>query len=53
MEIRIFDNGGKTDYRYCVIIDNSKVFTMTADSLSPGGIRYLCEAVDLDREEAA
>ena len=52
MEIQIFDNGGKTDDRYCLIIDNKRVYTLAADPLSSRGVRYLCEAIDLDKEEA-
>ena len=52
MNILIYDNGGKTPDRYCVVVDNKKVYTMGLDDLSKGGIRYLCEAVDLDRGEA-
>lgn len=52
MDILILENGGKTEDRYCVIFDNRDVYTMTADSLSPAGLRYLCHAVDLDLDEA-
>jgi len=52
MDIQIFDNGGKTTDRYCLIIDNRKVYTMTSDLLSSNGVRYLCEMIDLDREAA-
>lgn len=52
MNAIIFDNGGKTDDRYCVIFDKGNVFSMTADPLSPGGVRYLCEVIDLDTQEA-
>ena len=52
MDILILDNGGKTDDRYSVIFDNREVYTMTADPLSPAGLRYLCDAVDMDRNEA-
>lgn len=52
MDIQIFDNGGKTYDRYCLIVDNEKVYTLADEPLSPRSIRYLCEAVDLDRKEA-
>ena len=52
MDILILDNGDKTDDRYTVIFGNREVYTMTADPLSPAGLRYLCDAVDLDRNEA-
>jgi hypothetical protein len=52
MDIQIFDNGGRTRDRYCLIIDKSVVYTMTADSHSLKDVRYLCEMADLDREAA-
>lgn len=52
MAILIYDNGGKTSDRYCVVVDNKAVYTMGMDDLGKGGIRYLCDAVDLDTEEA-
>lgn len=52
MDVLILDNGGKTDDRYSVIFDNREVYTMTADPLFRAGLRYLCDAVDLDRNEA-
>jgi hypothetical protein len=52
MDIQIFDNGGKTPDRYCLIIDNRDVYTMSADTRSHQSPVYLCDAVDLDREEA-
>jgi hypothetical protein len=52
MDIQIFDNGGKTPDRYCLIINNRKVYTMGADPKSHQGPLYLCEATDLDRKEA-
>lgn len=52
MDIQIFDNGGKTRDRYCLIINDSVVYTMTADSQSLKEIRYLCKIIDLDREAA-
>lgn len=52
MDIQIFDNGGKTTDRYCLIIGNRKVYTMTSDLLPSNDIRYLCESIDLDKEAA-
>jgi len=52
MDIQIFDNGGKTPDRYCLIIDNRDVYTMGTDPRSHQSPVYLCHAVDLDREEA-
>jgi hypothetical protein len=56
MEIVVFDNGGKTTDRYCLIVDNKRVYTMAPHPVSswgiPWGARYLCEATDLDRQEA-
>jgi len=52
MNIQIFDNGGKTVDRYCLVVDNRKVYTMAADPLDARGIRYLCDVIDLDRTEA-
>ena len=52
MDIHIFDNGGKTKDRYCLVIGNGKVYTMTPDPLSLNGVRYLCEAIDLDTKAA-
>lgn len=52
MAIRIYDNGGKTSDRYCVVVDNKAVYTMGMDDLGKGGIRHLCDAVDLDTVEA-
>ena len=52
MDIQIFNNGGETYDRYCLIIDNSKVYTVAADSQSFQDVKYLCDAVDLDREAA-
>ena len=52
MEIQIFDNGGKTHDRYCMIIDNRYVYTVAADPKSFQSVRYLCDALDLDRKEA-
>jgi hypothetical protein len=50
--IQVFDNGGKTVDRYCLIVDNRKVYTLSADPSDPLGVRYLCDAIDLDRTEA-
>jgi hypothetical protein len=52
MDIQILDNGGKTPDRYCLIIDNRDVYTVGADPRSHQVPMYLCEAMDLDREEA-
>ena len=52
MDIQVFDNGGKTPDRYCLIIDNRKVYTMRNDPWFPKLPIYLCDALDLDREEA-
>ena len=52
MDIQIFDNGGNTYDRYCLIVGNEKVYTLADEPLSSRCIRYLCEAVDLDRKEA-
>jgi hypothetical protein len=52
MDIVILDNGGETNDRYTVIFGNREVYTMTADPPSREGLRYLCDAVDLDRNEA-
>lgn len=52
MDIQIFDNGGKTRDRYCMIIDNRDVYAVAADPQFPQSARYLCDAVDLDRQEA-
>lgn len=50
MDILIFDNGGKTFDRYTVII-NKDIYAMSANALSAQGInRYLCDIIDLDRE---
>jgi hypothetical protein len=50
MDILILDNGGKTDDRYTVIFDDREVYTVTA---SPAAPKYLCEAVDLNWNEAS
>jgi hypothetical protein len=52
MDIQIFDNGGKTRDRYCLIVDDSVVYTMAGDSRSLKDIKYLCEMIDLDRKAA-
>jgi len=52
MDIQIFDNGGKTSDRYCLIIDNRDVYTASGDSQSLRDIKYLCEMIDLDRKAA-
>jgi len=50
MDFVIFDNGGKTVDRYCLVINERKVYSMAASP--PWSVRYLCEVIDLDRKEA-
>jgi hypothetical protein len=50
MNIQIYDNGGKTWDRYCLIVDDSIVYTMTGGSKSSKDFRYLCKVIDLDKE---
>ncbi len=52
MNIQIFDNGGKTADRYCLIVDKTRVYTMAVNPLHDPEVRYLCDAIDLDRREA-
>lgn len=49
--IQVFDNGGKTVDRYCLIVDNRKVYTLSADPSSSLDVQYLCDAIDLDMTE--
>jgi hypothetical protein len=50
MNIQIYDNGGKTWDRYCLIVDDSIVYTMTGGSKCSKDFRYLCKVIDLDKE---
>jgi hypothetical protein len=50
MNIQIYDNGGKTWDRYCLIVDDSIVYTMTGDSESSKDPKYLCKVIDLDKK---
>lgn len=51
MNIEIYDNGGRSYDRYCLIIDKKAVYTFPVQKLK-SGVKYLCEAVDLDTKEA-